>query len=69
MVVIQISDKYATFAPLRDIDDLSLQNPQYGSVAEWLGRGLQNLLQQFESAPNLQQILIPHLAGFYFAFS
>ena len=25
----------------------------YGSVAEWLGKGLQNLLQQFESAQNL----------------
>jgi hypothetical protein len=24
-----------------------------GSVAEWLGRGLQNLVQQFESARNL----------------
>jgi hypothetical protein len=24
-----------------------------GSVAEWLGRGLQNLLQRFESARNL----------------
>lgn len=24
-----------------------------GWVAEWLGRGLQNLVRQFESAPNL----------------
>ena len=26
----------------------------HGSVAEWLGKGLQNLLQQFESARNLR---------------
>jgi hypothetical protein len=26
----------------------------YGFVAEWLGRGLQNLLQRFESARNLE---------------
>ena len=25
-----------------------------GSVAEWLGRGLQNLVQRFESARNLR---------------
>jgi hypothetical protein len=28
---------------------------QKGSVAEWLGRGLQNLVQRFESARNLQK--------------
>ena len=28
--------------------------PTNGFVAEWLGRGLQNLLQQFESARNLK---------------
>ena len=33
----------------------------YGSVAEWLGRGLQNLLQQFESARNL--LILAALAG------
>jgi hypothetical protein len=27
---------------------------RYGFVAEWLGRGLQNLLQRFESARNLE---------------
>lgn len=27
---------------------------QNGDVAEWLGRGLQNLLQRFESARRLQ---------------
>jgi hypothetical protein len=27
---------------------------QNGTVAEWLGRGLQNLLQQFESARYLK---------------
>ena len=31
-----------------------------GSVAEWLGRGLQNLVQRFESARNLR---IHHQAG------
>jgi hypothetical protein len=29
---------------------VTLQN---GSVAEWLGRGLQNLVQRFKSARNL----------------
>ena len=29
-----------------------------GSVAEWLGRGLQNLLQRFESARNLKFKLV-----------
>ncbi len=32
-------------------------SPRYGSVAEWLGRGLQNLLQRFESARNLKKAL------------
>ena len=32
----------------------SIGQKKYGSVAEWLGRGLQNLLQQFESARNLR---------------
>jgi hypothetical protein len=31
--------------------------PKHGSVAEWLGRGLQNLVQRFESARYL------HLPG------
>jgi hypothetical protein len=28
----------------------------YGRVAEWLGRGLQNLVQRFESARDLNQL-------------
>jgi hypothetical protein len=36
----------------------------YGSVAEWLGRALQKLLQRFESARDLQ--LSPGNGGFYF---
>ncbi len=28
---------------------------KYGAVAEWLGRGLQNLVQRFESAQRLIQ--------------
>ncbi len=38
-----------------------------GSVAEWLGRGLQNLVQRFESARNLQPLKSPldfFLSGF-----
>ena len=34
-----------------------------GFVAEWLGRGLQNLLQRFESARNLQKPSI--MEGFF----
>jgi hypothetical protein len=29
----------------------------YGAVAEWLGRGLQSLVQQFDSAPRLDRFL------------
>ena len=36
----------------------------HGSVAEWLGRALQKLLQRFESARDLQQS--PGNGGFYF---
>ncbi len=32
---------------------VTLQNSQKGSVAEWLGKALQKLLQRFESARNL----------------
>ncbi len=35
---------------------VTLQN---GSVAEWLGRGLQNLVQRFKSARNLQLVKTP----------
>ena len=42
-----------------------------GSVAEWLGRALQKLLQQFESARNLAKehncVQKPPLAAFLFA--
>lgn len=37
---------------------------QNGSVAEWLGRGLQNLVQRFESARNLSDYDC-HLAILY----
>lgn len=36
-----------------------------GSLAEWLGNGLQNRVQQFKSARNLQQS--PPTAGFVFS--
>ena len=36
----------------------------HGSLAEWLGTGLQNRLQQFESARNLSSSL--HCAGFFY---
>ena len=35
---------------------VTLQN---GSVAEWLGRGLQNLVQRFKSARNLKKSKTP----------
>ena len=34
---------------------LLLHSFTIGRVAEWLGRGLQNLLQRFESAPDLKK--------------
>lgn len=33
-----------------------------GRVAEWLGRGLQNLVQQFESARDLTNLTAQHRA-------
>ncbi len=30
---------------------------RFGRVAEWLGRGLQNLVRRFESAPDLSKAL------------
>ncbi len=33
---------------------------EIGQVAEWLGRGLQNLLQRFESALDLNTAFKPH---------
>ena len=41
---------------------VTLQN---GSVAEWLGRGLQNLVQRFKSARNLQFLKTPNEASFF----
>ena len=40
----------------------------YGRVAEWLGRGLQNLVQRFESARDLQYLINPdsNRTGVYF---
>ncbi len=35
-----------------------LQTRKLGRVAEWLGRGLQNLVQRFESALDLKKITI-----------
>ena len=40
---VDYKQKIAIFATLKN-----------GRVAEWLGRGLQNLLQRFESAPDLR---------------
>ena len=36
-----------------------------GAMAEWLGTGLQNLLQQFDSASHLQQMPFRYLRGIY----
>ena len=38
-------------------------------MAEWLGRGLQNLVQRFESASDLQKMLPEMVAFFAFCFS
>ena len=43
------------FAELEKRLYLCTAKPRYGSLAEWLGAGLQNRLQQFESARNLQK--------------
>ena len=39
-----------------------------GRMAEWLGTGLQNLLQRFESASDLNSRKVPRIAG-YFCYS
>ena len=41
------------FAPI--LKKAKFASQLIGFVAEWLGRGLQNLLQRFESARNLQK--------------
>ncbi len=38
---------------------LSLQSEKQGSLAEWLGTGLQNRLRRFESATNLFEKNLP----------
>ncbi len=38
---------------------------QQGAVAEWLGRGLQNLLQRFESAQRLKANPEEFSSGFF----
>ena len=43
------------FAELEKRLYLCTAKPRYGSLAEWLGGGLQNRLQQFESARNLRK--------------
>lgn len=45
------------FAELEKRLYLCTAKPRYGSLAEWLGAGLQNRLQQFESARNLKKQL------------
>lgn len=47
-----VCPKYYTFAML-----------YYGTLAEWLGTGLQNLLRRFESARYLEN---PAIAGFFY---
>ena len=43
---------------------LQSQRRLNGSLAEWLGAGLQNRLQQFDSARNLTKTNPPGMAGF-----
>ncbi len=49
------------FAPI--LKKAKFASQLIGFVAEWLGRGLQNLLQRFESARNLQKP--SYLEGFF----
>ena len=49
------------FAPL--LKKAKFASQLIGFVAEWLGRGLQNLLQRFESARNLRKP--SHPEGFF----
>ncbi len=44
-----------TLAQFKNTYYLCSAKPQQGSLAEWLGAGLQNRLQQFESARNLKK--------------
>jgi hypothetical protein len=50
-----------TFAP--SLKKAKFASQLIGFVAEWLGRGLQNLLQRFESARNLRKPSLPE--GFF----
>ena len=48
---------------------MQTETGKIGLMAEWLGRGLQNLVQRFESASDLQkdalQYTVTHLFIFY----
>ncbi len=45
---------------------LCTRKPQQGSLAEWLGTGLQNRLQQFESARDLKKIAVNNFIDSYY---
>ena len=46
------------FGDWRKVCIFADRNGNYGLMAEWLGRGLQNLVQRFESASDLHLYLI-----------
>ena len=48
---------------------LPLHSQKQGSLAEWLGTGLQNRLQQFESARNLEKKTESYLNQSFFVVS
>lgn len=45
------------------IHTFALTKPPHGTLAEWLGTGLQNRIQQFDSARYLQLLIIPPQSG------
>jgi hypothetical protein len=45
---------HARFVMSKTILNFAPEKPKHGSMAEWLGNGLQNRVQQFESAWNLE---------------
>jgi hypothetical protein len=57
---------HAFVRTLGSIRHAGYHGPRHGAVAEWLGRGLQSLVQRFESARRLCRSV---LQGFFFGLS
>ena len=63
IILQKILDINKIFLPLHSDWETDRRN---GLMAEWLGRGLQNLVQRFESASDLTKVPHSYLWGIFF---